>query len=47
VRVAVEQLAFVDEGVGVGERRQKRGGPEFELEDDGFRVRASILSIIE
>jgi hypothetical protein len=27
-----------DEGVGVGERRQKRGGREFEVEDDGFRV---------
>ena len=38
VRVLVEDLLLVDPGEGVGERRQKRGGREFQLEHDGRRV---------
>ena len=38
VRVAVEDVLLVYEGVWIGERRQKCGGGELEVEDDGFRV---------
>ena len=38
-RVAVEDLLLVDERVWIGERRQKRGGRELEVEDNGFRIR--------
>ena len=39
MRVAVEDFLFVDEGVGIGERGQKRRRGEFQAEYDCFRVR--------
>ena len=38
MRVAIENVLLVNEGVWIGECRQKCGGRELEMEDDGLRV---------
>ncbi|HEY3616620.1 MAG TPA: hypothetical protein VGK96_07380 [Candidatus Sulfotelmatobacter sp.] len=37
-RVAIEDLLLVEEGVGIGERRDKRTRRVLEVENNGFRV---------
>ena len=46
MRVFVENLLLVNKIERVGERRQKRGGREFQMKDDGDRVGGSTLSTI-
>ena len=45
-RVLVEDLLLIDQGEGVGERRQKRAGCELEVEDNSGRIGASTASTI-